>query len=244
MDQRTVLVSLRANPYNPFFVFHDAGSFIMSRRQRHYSLFDRLIGQADNALRTVARGHQGTGRASPVEDSEVPALTDSERRHVAGLMRVNHTGEVCAQALYQGQALTARLPRIRRQMEISALEEEDHLAWCEKRLDELNSHASLLNPLWYAMSFGIGAGAGVIGDRWSLGFVEETEIQVCAHLETHMARLPQQDERSRKILAQMRDDEAAHATKAKRAGAMRLPGPVRKAMKLTARVMTATAYRI
>ena len=216
----------------------------MSRPQRHYSLFDRLIGQADNALRTVARGHQGTGRASPVNDTDLPALSEPERRHVAGLMRVNHTGEVCAQALYQGQALTARLPRIRRQMEISAREEEDHLAWCEQRLDELHSHTSVLNPLWYAMSFGIGAGAGIIGDRWSLGFVEETEIQVCAHLESHLARLPQQDERSQKILTQMRDDEADHARKAKRAGAMRLPGPVRKAMKLTAKVMTKTAYRI
>lgn len=124
----------------------------MSRQQRHYSLFDRLINQADSALRTVARGHQGTGRPSPLQDDAVPALSEAERRHVAGLMRVNHTGEVCAQALYQGQALTARLPRIRRQMEVSAREEEDHLAWCEQRLDELNSHSSVLNPLWYAMS--------------------------------------------------------------------------------------------
>lgn len=216
----------------------------MSGRQRHYSLFDRLIGQADNALRTVARGHQGTQRPFPAEDTGVPALSEAERRHVAGLMRVNHTGEVCAQALYQGQATTARLPRIRRQMEVSAQEEEDHLAWCEKRLDELNSHTSVLNPLWYAMSFGIGAGAGFIGDRWSLGFVEETEIQVCAHLESHMARLPDQDERSRRILAQMHADEAEHAHKAKRAGATRLPPPVRKLMKLTAKVMTRTAYRM
>ena len=216
----------------------------MASRERHYSLFDRLIGQADNALRTVARGHQGTQREFPAEATGVPALSERERRHVAGLMRVNHTGEVCAQALYQGQALTARLPRIRRQMEISAQEEEDHLAWCEQRLDELNSHTSLLNPLWYLMSFGIGAGAGVIGDRWSLGFVEETEIQVCAHLESHMGRLPAQDERSRRILAQMHEDEALHARKAKRAGAMRLPKPVQKAMKLTAKVMTSTAYKI
>ena len=165
----------------------------MASRERHFSLFDRLIGQADNALRTVARGHQGTQRPFPAEETTVPELSEPERRHVAGLMRVNHTGEVCAQALYQGQALTARLPRIRRQMEISAQEEEDHLAWCEKRLDELHSHTSVLNPVWYLMSFGIGAGAGFIGDRWSLGFVEETEIQVCAHLESHMARLPEQD---------------------------------------------------
>lgn len=216
----------------------------MSRPQRHYSLFDRLISQADSALRTIARGHQGTGRPSPLQDSDVPQLSEPERRHVAGLMRVNHTGEVCAQALYQGQALTARLPRIRRQMEVSAHEEEDHLAWCEQRLEELDSHTSLLNPVWYALSFGIGAGAGIIGDRWSLGFVEETENQVCAHLESHLERLPPQDERTRRILVQMRDDEAAHATKARRAGAIRLPAPVRRAMKLTAKVMTVTAYRI
>lgn len=216
----------------------------MRRQQRHYSLFDRLISHADSALRTVARGHQGTGRESPVADADTPALSDAERRHVAGLMRVNHTGEVCAQALYQGQALTARLPRIRRQMEISAREEEDHLAWCEQRLDELDSHTSALNPLWYALSFGIGAGAGWVGDRWSLGFVEETEQQVCAHLESHLAQLPEQDERSRKILTQMHDDEARHASKARKAGALRLPEPVRKAMKLTAKVMTKTAYRV
>ncbi len=216
----------------------------MASHQRHYSLFDRLIGQADNALRTVARGHQGTQRAFPASETAVPDLTPAERRHVAGLMRVNHTGEVCAQALYQGQALTARLPRVRRQMELSAREEEDHLAWCEQRLDELDSHTSLLNPLWYAMSFGIGAGAGVIGDRWSLGFVEETEIQVCEHLQSHLNRLPQQDERSQKILSQMHTDEAVHATKAHKAGAIRLPSPIRKLMKMTAKVMTKTAYRI
>ena len=212
--------------------------------QRRYSLFDRLIGQADNALRTMAGGHPGTNRPNPTTDTDIPELSRAEQRHVAGLMRVNHTGEVCAQALYQGQATTARLPRIRRQMEISAQEEEDHLQWCEQRLQELNSHPSLLNPVWYAMSFGIGAAAGAIGDRWSLGFVEETEHQVCAHLETHMARLPSQDERSRRILAQMHEDEAHHAEAARKAGAIQLPFPVKKLMTAVAKVMTQTAYRI
>ncbi len=212
--------------------------------QRHYSLFDRLINQADNALRTVAGGHAGTDRPNPTAGTEIPELAPPERRHVAGLMRVNHTGEVCAQALYQGQAVTARLPRIRRQMEISAQEEEDHLHWCEQRLQELNSHTSLLNPVWYSLSFGIGAAAGAIGDRWSLGFVEETEKQVCRHLESHMARLPQQDERSRRVLEQMHEDEAQHADTARNAGAITLPFPVRKLMKAVAKVMTETAYRI
>lgn len=216
----------------------------MASRERHISLFDQLIGQADNALRTVARGHQGTQREFPAAVADIPPLSEPERRHVAGLMRVNHTGEVCAQALYSGQALTARLPRIRRQMEISAQEEEDHLAWCEQRLDELDSHTSFFNPLWYLMSFGIGAGAGIVGDRWSLGFVEETENQVCAHLQSHLQQLPQQDARSRLILQQMHDDEARHAHMAKRAGAMRLPTPVQKLMRLVAKVMTKTAYRV
>lgn len=215
-----------------------------STHQRRYSFFDRLIGQADNALRTVAGGHPGTDRPNPTEGTDIPELEAAERRHVAGLMRVNHTGEVCAQALYQGQATTARLPRIRRQMEISAQEEEDHLHWCEQRLQELDSHTSLLNPVWYSLSFGIGAVAGAIGDRWSLGFVEETEIQVCRHLESHMARLPTQDERSRRILEQMHTDEAHHATTARKAGAMNLPFPVKKLMTAVAKVMTETAYRI
>ncbi|RLT92263.1 2-polyprenyl-3-methyl-6-methoxy-1,4-benzoquinone monooxygenase [Ketobacter sp.] len=212
--------------------------------QRRYSLFDRLIGQADNALRTVAGGHPGTQRPNPTAGTEIPPLAPAERRHVAGLMRVNHTGEVCAQALYQGQAVTARLPRIRRQMEVSAQEEEDHLHWCEQRLQELGSHTSLLNPVWYSLSFGIGAVAGAIGDRWSLGFVEETEKQVCRHLESHMAQLPPQDQRSLRILEQMHTDEAQHATTAHKAGAMDLPFPVKKLMQAVAKVMTETAYRV
>ncbi|MAR91526.1 MAG: 2-polyprenyl-3-methyl-6-methoxy-1,4-benzoquinone monooxygenase [Pseudomonadota bacterium] len=211
---------------------------------RRYSLLDRVIGQADNALRTMGGGHPGTQRPDPAATAPVPNLDPTQARHVAGLMRVNHTGEVCAQALYQGQAQTARLPRVRRQMAKSAREEEDHLHWCEQRLRELNSHPSVLNPVWYSLSFAIGAGAGMVGDRWSLGFVEETEHQVCAHLQGHMARLPPEDERSRRILQQMHEDEAHHARVAHQAGAHRLPPPVRKFMRAVAKVMTTTAYRI
>lgn len=211
---------------------------------RRYSLFDRLIGHGDTALRTLAGTHAGEIRPLPGAEHIPVALPEEQRRHVAGLMRVNHTGEVCAQALYQGQALTARLPRIRRQMEEAAREEEDHLAWCEQRLGELDSHTSILNPVWYGMSLGIGALAGVAGDKWSLGFVEETEVQVCAHLSSHLARLPAEDERSRQIIEQMREDEARHAALAKRAGAASLPAPVKKLMSAVAKVMTTTAYKL
>lgn len=215
-----------------------------SKPLRRYSLFDRIIGHGDAALRTLAGTHAGEVRPLPGAAYPAPDLPENERRHVAGLMRVNHTGEVCAQALYQGQALTARLPRVRRQMEEAAKEEEDHLAWCEQRLSELHSHTSVLNPVWYGMSLGIGAIAGVAGDKWSLGFVEETEVQVCAHLSEHLARLPAEDLRTRQIIEQMRDDEAKHAAMAKRAGAANLPPPVKKLMSAVAKVMTATAYKV
>lgn len=211
---------------------------------RRYSLFDRLIGHGDTALRTLAGTHAGELRPLPGAEHAPAKLPEAERRHVAGLMRVNHTGEVCAQALYQGQALTARLPRVRRQMEEAAKEEEDHLAWCEQRLRELDSHTSVLNPVWYGMSLGIGALAGVAGDKWSLGFVEETEVQVCAHLSGHLARLPADDLRSKEILQQMREDEAKHAAMAKRAGAASLPPPVKKLMSAVAKVMTTAAYKV
>ena len=177
-------------------------------QNRKHSLFDRLIKHADDALRTVAGTHGELPREHPAKDVAVPQLTDAERKHVAGLMRINHTGEVCAQALYAGQAVSARLPRVRKAMEHAAKEEEEHLWWCESRLQELNSHTSIFNPAWYAMSFGIGAAAGIAGDRWSLGFVEETEIQVCDHINHHIEKLPQQDKRTRKILHQMHEDEA------------------------------------
>lgn len=213
-------------------------------RARQYSLFDRILSHADSALRTVSGTHSDILRDNPATPIAAAELNQQEEKHVAGLMRVNHTGEVCAQALYAGQALTARLPRVQRAMSIAAKEEEDHLAWCEDRLKELDSHTSLLNPLWYGMSFGIGAAAGLVGDRWSLGFVEETEIQVCAHLNEHLAQLPKQDQRSRKILEQMHEDEAKHAHMARRAGATKLPQPVKKLMSAVSKVMTKTAYRI
>ena len=213
-------------------------------RSRQFSLFDRLIDHADDALRTIAGTHTEALRDNPAGNESEADLSDEEKTHTAGLMRVNHTGEVCAQALYQGQALTARLPRVRKAMGVAAKEEEDHLAWCEDRLQELDSHTSLFNPIWYAMSFGIGAAAGIAGDRWSLGFVEETEIQVCAHLNEHIEKLPIQDVRSKKILTQMHEDEAKHALMAKRAGAATLPKPIKKMMASVSKVMTTTAYKL
>jgi 3-demethoxyubiquinol 3-hydroxylase len=159
-------------------------------------------------------------------------------------MRINHTGEVCAQALYQGQALTARLEAVREQMTQAAQEEIDHLAWCEQRLKELDSHTSLLNPVFYALSFGIGAAAGAAGDKYSLGFVAATEDQVCKHLEHHFEDLPAQDERSRAILRQMHEDEAHHADWALAAGGIEFPTPVKKVMTLMSKVMTKSVYRI
>ncbi|MDQ8038341.1 MAG: 2-polyprenyl-3-methyl-6-methoxy-1,4-benzoquinone monooxygenase [Pedobacter sp.] len=211
---------------------------------RHYSLIDRFINNADRALRTVAPNAVQAQRSNPAATHFESHMNEDERRHAAGLMRVNHTGEVCAQALYQGQALTARLPDVRAEMEQAAKEEEDHLAWCQERVNELGSHTSHLNPLWYAMSFGIGAAAGLAGDKWSLGFVAETEKQVCAHLEGHMARVPVQDEKTRAIIQQMHHDEAEHMQMALKAGAAELPPPVKQLMALVAKVMTGTAYRI
>lgn len=211
---------------------------------RHYSLIDRFINNADRALRTVAPNAVQAQRSNPASTHFESNMSEEERRHAAGLMRVNHTGEVCAQALYQGQALTARLPDVRAEMEQAAKEEEDHLAWCQERVNELGSHISHLNPLWYAMSFGIGAAAGLAGDKWSLGFVAETEKQVCAHLEGHMARVPLQDEKTRAIIQQMHHDEAEHMQMALKAGAAELPPPVKQLMAMVAKVMTGTAYRI
>ena len=211
---------------------------------RRYSLFDRLITEADKALRTIAPGAMQGTRPNPAHEHSEAPLSETERRHMAGLMRINHTGEVCAQALYQGQALTARLPHVRAEMEQAAREEEDHLAWCEERVRELGSHTSLLNPLWYAMSFGIGAAAGAAGDKWSLGFVAETENQVCAHLQGHLGSAPAQDARSRAILDQMHDDEEKHMKMAQAAGAAELPPPIKGIMGLTSKVMTTLTYRV
>ena len=209
---------------------------------RHYSPADRLLMSVDNALRTVFGRPQTTERPNPAAHLPEADLGEQERRHVARLMRINHTGEVCAQALYQGQALTARLPETRRRLERSALEENDHLAWCEARIDELGDRKSLLNPLFYAGSFAMGAAAGLAGDRWSLGFVVETEHQVEDHLDEHLAQVPERDERTRAVLEQMKVDEIHHAQVARAAGGAELPGPVRLAMRLASKVMTRSVY--
>lgn len=203
---------------------------------------DRLIAEFDQALRTLLGRPEVTGRADPAAGIEDAALEPEERRLVSGLLRVDHAGEVCAQALYQGQALTARRATVGDHLRQAAREENDHLDWCARRLQELGARPSRLNPLWYAGSLAIGALAGLAGDRWSLGFVAETERQVEAHLDGHLDRLPSADHRSRAILQQMRHDEAHHATVALESGAAPLPTPVRGLMALASRAMTATAY--
>jgi ubiquinone biosynthesis monooxygenase Coq7 len=210
--------------------------------QRHYTPIDRLIRNADNALRTLFGRPRVTERPYPAALLDEAALGQQERRHVARLMRINHTGEVCAQALYQGQAITARLPETRKRMERSALEENDHLAWCATRIEELGDRKSLLNPLFFAGSFAIGALAGLAGDRWSLGFVVETERQVEDHLDDHLDQVPERDERTRAVLEQMKVDEIHHAQVAKAAGGAELPAPIRTAMRLASRAMTRSVY--
>jgi ubiquinone biosynthesis monooxygenase Coq7 len=210
---------------------------------RQFSPIDRLIIGIGDAIQTLCAPAR-TKRLFPastevVEDAE---LSEQEKRESAGYMRVNHVGEICAQALYQSQALTASDPDLRAKMQSAAAEEVDHLAWCEQRLEELGSRKSVLNPLWYAGSFAIGAAAGVAGDKWNLGFVAETERQVVEHLESHLAVLPEQDQRSREVVEQMKQDESEHAEMAVDAGAAMLPAPVKSLMKLASRVMTRTAY--
>lgn len=211
---------------------------------RRYSFFDRLIGEADKVLRTLAHDAVTATRPSPAATLPEAGLSPEEQRQISGFMRINHTGEVCAQALYHGQALTARLPTVRQDMEHAAQEEVDHLAWCQQRLDELGASPSVLNPLFYAASFSIGALAGIAGDKWSLGFVAETERQVCEHLQGHLTRLPLNDLRTRAVLAQMHSDEAEHRDMALRAGAATLPEPVQKAMQAMSVVMTGTTYYV
>ena len=204
---------------------------------------DRLITAFDNGLRTLlAPAH--SARAVPGAALAEPEMTAPERQVAAALMRVNHTGEICAQALYQGQALTARNATARAALEQAAVEETDHLAWTAQRIEELGGRASLLNPLWYAGSFALGAAAGFLGDKWNLGFLAETERQVEGHLEGHLDRLPAQDEKSRAIVNEMKVDEARHARTAVDHGAAELPEPVTLAMKLGSRIMTRTAYWI
>jgi ubiquinone biosynthesis monooxygenase Coq7 len=209
---------------------------------RHHNAIDQLIMQSDHALRTIFGAAVTTERDNPAEGISEPTLSDSERKRAAALMRVNHAGEVSAQALYQGQALTARLDSVRQSMERAALEENDHLSWTEQRIDELCSHKSILNPIWYSGSFAIGAIAGLLGDKWSLGFVAETEHQVIRHLDDHLQKLPAQDARSTAILQQMKSDEAHHATVALEGGGAELPWPVKKLMTAMSKVMTSSAY--
>ncbi|CAM3738674.1 2-polyprenyl-3-methyl-6-methoxy-1,4-benzoquinone monooxygenase [Polynucleobacter antarcticus] len=208
------------------------------------ALLDRFIIEFDTALRSIAGGahaHRSTPGLAAHSDGLISA---AEREHAAGLMRINHVGEVCAQALYQSQKLVARKPEIKQMLDHSGQEEMDHLAWCEIRLKELGSHTSYLNPIWYAGSFAIGIAAGLAGDKWSLGFVAETEKQVENHLESHLEKLPQDDSRSRAIVEQMRSDEMAHGQEAIAAGGVDLPESIKKVMQLASKVMTSTAYKI
>lgn len=214
------------------------------KQARKLSPLDGLLVQVDKALRTIAVDKPPHERPSPAKKTSEQALTEEEKRHAAGLMRVNHTGEVCAQALYQGQALTAKLTRVRSEMEHAADEEIDHLAWCQERVNQLGSHTSLLNPLWYGLSFGIGATTGLISDKLSLGFVAATENQVCKHLESHLQKLPSEDKKSRAIVSQMLEDEAKHADTALEAGGLKFPAPVKGLMTLISKAMTKTSYRI
>jgi len=208
---------------------------------RIFSLADRVLGEIDRAIKVLASPLHTT-RAAPTAPGDESALKESERLESIRLMRVNHAGEVAAQALYRGQALGARDSTVSDAMRQAAAEEMDHLAWCEQRLQELHGRTSLLNPLWYAGSFLIGAVAGAFGDRTSLGFITETERQVESHLNDHMRRLPQADRRSRRILEQMADDEVRHGAMALALGGKELPTALRDAMRLTSRVMTGGSY--
>jgi len=212
--------------------------------RKQLGLLDTLITEVDQALRTVHTMAPTTERSNPARNIS-SELSDSEKKQSASLMRINHAGEVSAQGLYRGQALTAKREDIREQMERSAMEENDHLNWCETRLNELDDHKSYLSPLWYLGSFGIGAVAGLVGDKWSLGFVKETEDQVVKHLDEHLEKLPASDNASRAILEQMKIDEAHHADVAVEAGAAELPAPIRKIMMpLMSKVMTTVSGKL
>ncbi len=215
----------------------------MSDTQRHYSPVDQLMMQIDNGLRTMFGKPLVTERPDPQDSITVKQkLSATEKTFSARLMRINHAGEVAAQGLYQGQALTAKLPDVRDKMQRAAEEENDHLAWCERRIEELGSHTSYFNPLWYFGSVSIGALAGIAGDKWSLGFVAETERQVVKHLDEHLSRISEKDVESRAVLEQMKIDEGRHATVALEAGAAELPAPVKSLMAITSKVMTRTAF--
>ena len=207
------------------------------------NLIDRVITEFDQGLRTVLAEAQSV-RPHPDQGKAETEMTSEEKRRAAALMRINHTGEVCAQALYNGQALTARNPATEEALRQASQEETEHLAWCEKRIKELGSHKSFLNPAFYAGSFALGALAGMLGDKWNLGFLAETENQVGKNIEGHLQKLPAQDDKSRAILEQMKEDEAKHATTAISQGGAPLPLPVKLAMQLSSKVMTKTTYWI
>lgn len=208
---------------------------------RQYSPFDRLLIHLDESIRTVFAPATPT-RANPAEGVVPAELSAQECRKSAALMRVNHAGEISAQALYHAQALTAKSPSVAHAMQQAAIEENDHLAWCAQRVQELESHTSFLNPLWYIGAFTMGVCAGLAGDKWNLGFLAETERQVVDHLDQHLERLPQADKKSQQILMQMREDEAHHATTACTAGAAELPLPIKVLMRGFSKVMTRVAY--
>ena len=209
---------------------------------RQLTSIDRLLSGVDSALRAFTSGPQGSDRPSPAAEAASDRLSVKEKAHAAGLMRVNHSGEVAAQGLYQGHAAVARDPAIEQQMQHAADEEKDHLSWCAGRLQELGSRPSILNPAWYAGAYAIGAASGLLGDKWSLGFIAETESQVVKHLSSHLEKLPADDKRGRAIVTAMREDEARRGTNAEQAGAAELPLPIRKLMNLSSKIMTTTAY--
>ncbi len=213
-------------------------------RQRHYSFVDRLCLGIDQVVRALTDNPKTTGLACPAKDIKEAPLSLEQRKQSAALMRINHAGEICAQALYHGQGIVSRSHDVQEKMYRAAMEEGDHLTWCRQRLDELGSHPSYLNPLWYTGAFCLGMVAGVVGDKWSLGFVAETERQVIKHLKGHLQVLPEQDQRSYPILQQMESDEAKHRDEAIALGARELPVIMKQAMALMSKIMVKTAYWI
>ncbi|MGF1642235.1 MAG: 2-polyprenyl-3-methyl-6-methoxy-1,4-benzoquinone monooxygenase [Thiotrichales bacterium] len=211
---------------------------------RQYTFFDNVLMQLEKGVHAIHVSQPGTDRKAPAANTAESELNDVERRHAAGLMRVNHSGEIAAQALYNGQALFARRQDVRERLENSAREEADHLDWCKERLEQLGAGTSLLGPMWYWGSFAIGALASATGDRWSLGFIKETEDQVIEHLKGHLQSLPERDLKSKAIIEQMIEDEAKHGDAAVEAGAASLPLPIRLLMRATAKIMTTASYRV
>jgi 3-demethoxyubiquinol 3-hydroxylase len=209
---------------------------------RHYTFLDKLFLGLDQALRALSNNVQTTNNPYPAENIEHTVLSPEQSRLISSLMRVNHAGEICAQALYHGQAIVSRNSSIQEKMRQAAIEEGDHLSWCRKRLDELDSHTSYLNPLWYTGSFCIGMAAGMMGDKWSLGFVAETETQVVSHLKVHLDLLPKEDQRTFHILKQMESDEAHHHDLAIASGAQALPAMVKIGMSFASKIMVKTSY--